>query len=71
MIEICTHSILWEDKGMFTSPGYPGVYQKNKNCSWHIVSKLDRHVELHVHVEAIQSHPSCAQDAILVRIIYI
>ncbi|KAI3363315.1 hypothetical protein L3Q82_011939, partial [Scortum barcoo] len=51
--------------GFFYSPNYPNNYPNNVNCTWYIRASK-RIVQLEFLNLSIESHPSCAYDAIYV-----
>lgn len=67
LIESCGH-VYNIDGGMFVSPGYPIAYQGNEHCTWNVTVDYGYLVELHVQLGGIQASPTCAHDALQVRL---
>ena len=73
----CVPEELTEAEGQFTSPGYPGLYHKRENCTWHITVKSDSRVQLHLQINVMdywiqlfnpEMECDVTDDIILVRI---
>ena len=54
--------------GIIKSPGYPQNYPENRLCVWIIhVPDADSTIHLKFQTFAIESHPQCRYDYILIR----
>ncbi len=60
MLENRTH-------GSFSSPGYPGKYPHDRDCTWQIKGSLGKRLQLVFATFQLETHPNCSYDYVEVR----
>ncbi|XP_063985313.1 cubilin homolog [Diachasmimorpha longicaudata] len=48
--------------GSISSPGTPGKYPLNRNCTWEISVKEDSRIQFHFFAVQIEEHSNCSKD---------
>lgn len=51
-----------EENGQITSPGYPNPYPLNKQCTWVILAKQGKTIELTFRAFELERNPNCRYD---------
>uniref|UniRef100_A0A6A7FUH2 Cubilin n=1 Tax=Hirondellea gigas TaxID=1518452 RepID=A0A6A7FUH2_9CRUS len=64
---VCGGDLRGQDHGSINSPGYPGNYPNNRNCSWTIRVRPGKRILFHFAALAIETHPNCSYDKLEVR----
>ncbi|XP_076037420.1 cubilin-like, partial [Oratosquilla oratoria] len=60
---------LYSQSGFLTSPGYPGSYDENINCTWTIVGPVGHYLALHVlNVDIANSGYNCSRPRGILQI---
>ena len=62
MGDLYGHLITGQTRGSLTSPGYPGRYPHNADCSWTILVEPGKTVLLQFALLNIETHPDCGYD---------
>ncbi|XP_070559541.1 fibrillin-2-like [Ptychodera flava] len=62
----CRHR-LRAGSGRFTSPGYPGLYDRLQSCEWIIIAERSHHVTLEFETFSLESSSSCRFDYVEIR----
>ena len=69
---VCGGVIRGLTHGSVNSPGYPGEYPHNRDCTWTIYAPLGKRVQFHFAHLSIETHNNCSFDYVDVgRIIHI
>ncbi|KAF2368216.1 EGF-like domain, partial [Trinorchestia longiramus] len=63
----CGGTIRGLQHGSLSSPGYPGNYPNNRNCSWTISTDPGKRLLFHFATLAIETHPNCSFDRLEIR----
>lgn len=53
--------------GVITSPGSPGNYPPNRNCSWNLHAPEGRRIQFLFFILKIEAHPDCGYDFLEIR----
>ncbi|XP_054719322.1 cubilin-like [Uloborus diversus] len=48
--------------GAINSPGYPGMYPKNRNCRWIVQVPIGKRIQFHFATLSLQTHENCSLD---------
>jgi cubilin len=48
--------------GAIESPGYPGRYPHNRDCTWTIRTDMGKRIQFQFATLQIESHPNCSYD---------
>ena len=59
---VCGENIFGQTHGTVQSPGHPGNYPSNRNCSWTITVNYGKRIQFHFVSMRIESHPNCSFD---------
>ena len=59
---VCGGLITGQTRGTISSPGYPGRYPHNADCTWTILVDPGKTVQFHFALLNIESHPDCGYD---------
>ena len=51
-------------RGSLMSPGYPGQYPHNADCTWTIRVDYGKRIQFQFAVLQIESHPNCSYDSL-------
>ena len=65
-IVLACGGLLTAPSGTFSSPGSPGNYPHDRNCTWDIVLPAGNRVQLQFSVLQLESHPNCSYDFVKV-----
>ncbi|KAK2582771.1 hypothetical protein KPH14_005036 [Odynerus spinipes] len=63
-IEPVCGGFLEDNYGTITSPGYPGRYPPNRDCSWYIMVPEGKRIQFHFGQLMLEEHASCQYDYI-------
>ncbi|KAH8397987.1 hypothetical protein KR222_008302, partial [Zaprionus bogoriensis] len=58
----CGGRFEFETHGTIASPGSPGNYPRNRDCSWHLVAPNDKRIKLTFFSLQLEHHDSCNFD---------
>ncbi|KAF5928885.1 hypothetical protein HPG69_012457, partial [Diceros bicornis minor] len=56
---------LYGDRGLLTSPGYPGTYPNNTHCEWAIIAPARRPVTVSFYFISIDDSGDCVQNYLI------
>ena len=59
---VCGELITGQTRGSIMSPGYPGRYPHNADCTWTIQVGYGKTVQFHFAMLNIETHPDCGFD---------
>src|SRR5271154_4883712 len=63
----CGGSISGLTHGAINSPGYPGNYPHDRDCSWDISVNLGKRIQLVFATMRLEIHPNCSFDYVEIR----
>lgn len=53
--------------GTISSPGSPGNYPPNRDCTWYLVAPPGKRIQLHFFSMQLETHDTCDYDYLAVR----
>ena len=59
---VCGETISGQTRGTIMSPGYPGRYPHNADCSWTISVDPGKTIQFHFAMLNIETHQDCGYD---------
>jgi len=58
----CGNPAIWAGRGTLQSPGYPGSYPNNADCSYNITADIGMHINITIDWYDLEGHSTCAFD---------
>ncbi len=65
---VCGETYTGLTHGTIQSPGYPGQYPHNRDCTWTVEGDPGKRIQFHFATLRIETHPTCNFD--VVEVIY-
>jgi len=59
---VCGETISDRTHGSVASPGHPGNYPHNRDCTWTIMAERGKRIQFHFATLRIENHPNCSYD---------
>lgn len=50
------------EHGTISSPGSPGRYSPDRDCTWHVMVRMGKRIQFHFFTVMIEEHPTCDMD---------
>ncbi|XP_057337332.1 cubilin-like isoform X2 [Microplitis mediator] len=54
--------LLDSEHGTISSPGSPGRYSPDRDCTWHVMVRMGKRIQFHFFTIMIEEHPTCDMD---------
>ena len=64
---VCGEVYTGQSHGSVQSPGYPGQYPHNRDCTWTIHAEYGKRIQFHFAALRIESHQNCSYDYVEVN----
>ncbi|BFZ22426.1 hypothetical protein BsWGS_25465 [Bradybaena similaris] len=65
--QTCGGYLTGSDTGTISSPGYPGNYTHNQDCTWNVVVSPGSSIRFNIARLALEHHPDCSFDYLEIR----
>ncbi|GIZ03901.1 cubilin [Caerostris extrusa] len=66
-IPVCGGVLDVSDYGSFNSPGYPGLYPNDRDCSWLVRVPIGKRIQFHFATLQLEPHDNCSYDYVKVH----
>ncbi len=65
---VCGEVYSGQTHGTVRSPGYPGDYPHNRDCTWTVYAEWGKRIQFHFASMRLERHPNCSFDYVEVSV---